>query len=118
MSSTRNKNTKGDYTFEQSIYARQFEYKNNAIYGEAPTTHLPSDSLLPSKLPKHSLSSNPEDIESFLFGIGSTNLVDAKPDVIPGLKQELPSLSMMDKRVPLIMPAPLDVKDNQRARPI
>ena len=113
MTSTRNKNTRGDYYLEQKAYGHQFDYKSDINYGENNKTCYPGDSLLAGRLSHNLLAYNANDVESQLFGIGSSNLVFAKPDTIPQFKS-LYSLSMMDNKVPLIMPVPLVVQKYQR----
>ena len=58
------------------------------------------------------LSKNPSDIESALFGIGSTNLVNPKKAVNPELKC-LPSVAFF-KRPQSYLPEPLVVEAYQR----
>jgi hypothetical protein len=64
------------------------------------------------KTAHRNLSANYSDVESFLFGIGSTNLVSPKSDPIPDI-QQYKSLNIIDK-TPLIMPEQLTVQSNQR----
>ena len=114
MSSTRNKNTPGDYQLEKNRY-EQFYSKTtyiNSPSGMAFTQHLPGDGLLPSKMAAIELSENSSDIESFLFGIGSTNLVTPKAEVKPDIRQ-FKSLSIIDK-TPLILPDELILLPRQR----
>jgi hypothetical protein len=113
MASTRNRNTRGDYFLEQKSYESQINYKSSILFGENKTTHLPGDSLLTGRIANTLLSHNAHDVESQLFGIGSTNLIYAKPDTVPYSKH-LDSLTMMDSRVPLILPIPLVVQKGQR----
>ena len=47
-------------------------------------------------MPPDNLSYNPIEIESVLFGIGSTNLVNPKPLVLPQLKT-LPEVSFFER---------------------
>ena len=55
------------------------------------------------------LSYNPIDIESSLFGINSTNLVNPQPPVKPEIKV-LPSLNMVPtKKVIVMEPKPANV---------
>ena len=61
---------------------------------------------------RDALSSNPIDIETQLFGIGSTNLVNPKTPVRPGL-QVLPEVHFTDKH-DLVMPETYIVMNNQR----
>lgn len=114
MASTRNKNTPGNYKAEQWSLEqyRINEFYKHASNGQAITTHLPGNGLAGSWMPRTELSHNPIEIESFLYGIGSTNLVDPKSDPSPQLKS-VDTLSVAD-RLPLIMPKPLFIEPNQR----
>jgi len=114
MASTRNKNTAGNYqleqwSLEQSRTHKAYLYQPN---GQAITTHIPGNGLLNSWLPRTQLSSNSVDVESYLRGTGTTNLVDPKPDVIPYITPQS-SLSVAE-RTPLIIPKPLYVEPEQR----
>jgi hypothetical protein len=117
MASTRNKNSRGDYCLEQRAFEQQIHYTTNQEYAFAPRTMNPGAGLLQGRLPDTSLSGNPKDIESFLFGIGSTNLVEPQAPVNPELKH-LPELSIVDRKVPLIMPKELITEKDQRPFPI
>ena len=117
MASTRNKNTPGDYLVEQTAYRQQIEYKTNVQYGIATPTLDAGRGLIQGKLPDSMLSGNPNDIESELFGIGSTNLVAPKGQVNPELKQRQ-ALSIVDRQIPLIMPRNLEIQTNQRPFPV
>ena len=67
-------------------------------------------------MPRDTLSNNPVEIESALFGINSTNLVEPQPPV----KAQLKSIPVKQffQRTPLIMPKPLVIEHNQRPFPI
>ena len=58
------------------------------------------------------MSNNPVNIESYLFGIDSTNLVKPRVYEQPELKQ-LQSLQIID-RMPMVMPEPLVIEKDQR----
>ena len=112
MSSTRSKNTSGNYELEQWSIGQQVNYTSLPLYGTPVHTYLPGDGLLSGKVSREQLSNNSCDVESMLRGIGSTNLVNPKAPLsveLHGLK----SLSVID-RVPLFIPAPLVVEPNQR----
>ena len=114
MSSTRNRNTPGNYqleqwSLEQSRVQQSYTYQPN---GQAITTHFAGDGLLPSRLPPTLLSNNSVDIESFLRGVGTTNLVHPKSDVQPELNP-IAQLAIFNKN-PLLLPKPLYVEPEQR----
>lgn len=86
MASTRNRNTPGDYALEKQAYAHKFNFMDHnasSYVGIAYNTMLPGDGLVGMKADARVLSRNPWDIESDLFGIGSTNLEEPKAPVVP-----------------------------------
>jgi hypothetical protein len=114
MASTRNKNTPGDYNLEQYSLERQRNYIHyeHSSYGKPVETMYAGNGLCHGRIAGWNLAQNPEDIESYLFGIGSTNLVSPKQDPTPQYKK-LTQLNIAD-RLQFIMPAPLAVQPNQR----
>ena len=118
MASTRNRNTPGNYNLEQREY-RQFENYTlyaNSQYGAAYNTRLPGNGLMPAQIPWNKMSYNAPDIESFLLGINSTNLVNPAPCFVPELKQ-LESSNIYEKGT-ILMPQPLVVEKSQRPFPV
>jgi hypothetical protein len=115
MASTRNKNTKEDYLLEQNMNKGRESYIHfiNSSSGKAYDNKLFLFGSNPSKLPRETLSRNPVDTESQLFGIGSTNLVVEKQPIKP-LPNKLDYVSYFD-RVPMVLPEPMVVYKNQRA---
>ena len=118
MASTRNVNTPGNYCLEQRQFANSEQYSlyKNSQYGEAYDTRLPGNGLLPAQIPGNKLSHNAPDIESFLFGINSTNLVKPAPTFVPELTK-LESSNIYKTPVTYI-PEPLVILKNQRPLPI
>ena len=118
MTSTRNKNTQGNYSLEQKSYslARDYDLYKHSQYRLAHKTTMPDIIYRPSFLPRDTLSRNPIEIESNLFGINSTNLVKERKPAKPQLKT-LPT-SKFFERVPLFMPKPLVIEKNQRPLPM
>ncbi len=118
MSSTRNKNTPENYCLEQRDYSLADNYNHyiNSSYGNAHRNAIPCLGITPSHMPRDTLSYNPVEIESYLKGIGSTNLVNKQAPLNPILKS-VPMLSYFD-RIPLIMPEPLVIETTQRPFPI
>ena len=118
MASTRNRNTSGNYCLEQREYKQSEQYAlyPNSQYGAAYKTQLPGNGLNPAQIPWNKLSVNAPDIESFLFGINSTNLVTP----VPCLKPELNNLTTANifKKEATIMPIPLWLDSNQRPFPV
>jgi hypothetical protein len=117
MASTRNINTRGDYNLEQ----RQFKnFENytlfpNSQYGAAFNTRLPGNGLNPAQIPWNKLSYNAPDVESFLLGINSTNLVNPAPCFVPELAK-IDSVNVFEKG-PIIVPEPLVIEKSQRPFP-
>jgi len=117
MASTRNKNTPSDYCHQQWSYsqARQHTSYKHSAHGEAYDTKWAGNGLNPGQLPWNTMSKNAPDIESFLFGINSTNLVTPQPCLTPEIKQ-LQSANVFDKG-PVYIPEPLVVEKKQRPFP-
>lgn len=118
MAATRNKNTPGNYCLDNRQNTRiesWLLYKNGA-HGYAYDTKLPGNGLNPCQLPWNTLSHNPADIESFLWGINSTNLVNPQPALTPELKC-LKSANLLENKQ-VIMPIPQAIPKYQRPFPV
>ena len=118
MASTRNKNTAENYELEQYSLHKQISYQTyeNGSSGKAYQTNYAGDGLLPGRIGGSELAHNYCDVESFLYGIGTSNLV--KPFVQPPNQQkDLQSLNVIDK-IPFLLPNPLIVEGGQRPRPL
>lgn len=116
MASTRSRNTPGNYAIEQRTFAdhhNYMSYEKSSFYGTVPNTYFPGQGLIGMKTAGLNLASNSADIESQLFGIGSTNLVSPQTPIAPDVYQ-LKSLNIADK-LPVIVPAPFKADTNQRA---
>lgn len=114
MSSTRNKNTRGNYDSEQYALNKQADYLTyiHSSSGKPQQTQFPGNGLLVGRVAPTELSLNACDIESFLYGIGTTNLV--KPKKAPvGEIRELESLNVI-QRLPVMLPKPLVLETHQR----
>ena len=118
MASTRNNNTKGNYCLQQRSYTDASQYNSyiHSQWGQASKNAIPCLGITPSHMPWNTLSNNPVDIESDLFGINSTNLVEPQAPVQPQLKN-IPMIPYFD-RSPVIMPEKLVVEKNQRPFPL
>jgi hypothetical protein len=114
MASTRNKNTPGNYHLEQNQNKDFKEYNlyQNSSCGEAYKTNFAGNGLNQGRMPYMKLSQNGPDIESFLFGINSTNLVNPAPVFVPKINQ-LQQAHIFDKE-PVFIPEPLVIERNQR----
>jgi hypothetical protein len=104
MASTRNKNSVGDYKMEQQQNKDVCGYSEygHSAYGHPTTTYFAGDGLIMGRIAPVNLSNNSVDIESQLYGIGSTNLVKPKPDVVAEIKG-VKSLDIID-RLPVYVP--------------
>jgi hypothetical protein len=118
MASTRNINTPGNYNLEQREFKQSEIYTlyPNSQYGAAYNTRLPGNGLLPAQIPWNKMSYNAPDIESFLLGINSTNLVNPAPCFVPELAN-LDSTNIYEKG-PVFIPEPLVIEKNQRPFPV
>ena len=116
MASTRNKNSTSDFKIEQKTQnlARNYVAFENGYAGTAdePARAYESVGILPTKMSREHFSSNSVDIESALFGINSTNLVEQQAPVVPHLKN-LPEVKFFD-RLAMFMPDPLVVDKSAR----
>jgi len=118
MASTRNINTMGNYCLEQKTFkeAEQYTTYKYSQYGDAYNTKFPGLGLLPAQISWNQLSDNYADTESFLFGIGSTNLVKPKPCFTPEIKQlEVANIYEAPK---IYLPEKFIVSREQRPYPI
>jgi hypothetical protein len=112
MTSTRNKNTPGNYQMEQRSNINILDYSALDRYGHPSESMFPGDGLLTGRMAPTNLSNNSCDIESELRGIGSTNLVT--PRLPPRIELKyLRSLAFTD-RVPMILPEDLQLDTNPR----
>ena len=99
MSSTRNKNTPGDYRAEQDAYTKAHSfmaYEQSSYVGVPSVSYFQGDGLVGMKTAHRNLSQNYCDIETQLFGIGSTNLVSPQAHIKPEINQ-MPSLNIADR---------------------
>ena len=101
MASTRNINTKSDYCIRQQSYNNSEKYALYPLKRTAYKSAEPEFGIFVGYMPSNQLSRNPVDIESALFGINSTNLVEPQKPVVPLLKK-LPEVKYYDK-IPIIM---------------
>lgn len=114
MASTRNKNTPGNYGSQQTqyrLYRDHLMYQHGA-FGTAYHTNLPGLGLNPAQIPIKKLSYNYTDIETFLLGINSTNLVNPAPPLHPEFKC-LKSVNLIEEK-PVLMPEPFTLTPKQR----
>jgi hypothetical protein len=114
MASARDKNSPANYALEQYSLQKAREYPIYTRYATPIETMWAGDGLIGGRMGARKLANNPEDIESFLFGIGANNLVEPKPQVVA----ELYGLRSMNiyKKDAVYMPKPLVIQPKQRLR--
>jgi hypothetical protein len=102
MASTRNKNTRNDYAIELNKSIHTQEYLLAGDYAQSNATACPGNGLGGAHIPRAQMSSNPIDIETFLFGIGSSDLTKDVPVFDANLKC-LPTYDIFTKE-PTVVP--------------
>ena len=84
--------------------ANDYELYQNSSYGPAYDPAIPCVGYTPSHMARNTLSRNPIEIESALFGINSTNLVEPQKPVKPQLKTV--PMKQFFQRAPLLRRLP------------
>ena len=113
MASTRNHNTLGNYVLQKRQNVQTSNYVTTNEYNSQPV-NLAGYGFIQGHLPQGVLSSNAVDIESFLFGINSTNLTNDKPLTFVPQLNTLNTESVVVENRQVILPAPLEPSRNQR----
>ena len=117
MASTRNKSTRGNYAMEkkQNASGREWGLYANGAGGVAVDPAVPGNGLGGARIPASLLASNPIQIESFLWGIGSMDHLESgeEPQILR------PDLTRMKSarlyaNPDIIMPVPLVVPKGSR----
>ena len=101
----------GNYSLEQRDFQLSAQ-RNMYPTAQHDNTRLAGNGLNPGQMPGHKLSYNSPDIESYLFGINSTNLVNPSSSVSPQLTQ-LDMAHLYEKTV-VLMPRPFVLDRDQR----
>lgn len=112
MASTRNKNTYHDYSLfkrENNLILQNRIFENRRI---AEVSAIPCAGINIGHMPNTVLSKDATDIESRLYGINSTNLVEPAKDFTPRINN-LPSVAFFE-RPKVYLPEPLVIENNQR----
>ena len=119
MASTRNRNTSLDYNLEQNVNknAQQHNLYIHSSAGRPITECMPNLGYMPSHMSRDTFANNPVDIESSLYGIGSSNLVKPCEPVNPSLRP-LDFKDFFDRPTAIVMPYPLVYENNQRPHPV
>ena len=118
MASTRLNNDKVEYCQQKRDWrlSEQFAlYKYKCISAQSAIPQVGINMpMMTSGYNNNILSNNASDIESSLYGVGSTNLVTPKKEMTPRLKK-LPSVSFFD-RMQTVIPEPLVIQNGQRPK--
>jgi hypothetical protein len=114
MASTRDKNSPGNYALEQFSLQKGRDYWTNPDYGHPPTVMFPGNGLLSGRVAATELATNAVDAESFLYGIGSSNLVNPPATFVAQIKK-LDQVSLF-KTQPVVLPASWTPDPGQRLR--
>jgi len=118
MTSTRLKNLPGEYLRERRINQDINNYEMDINKKMPNNTVLPDLGINPGNMSNgfyhNTLSKNTCDIESNLFGINSSNLVEKKPTFQPELNtlQFKPFFKLPERFVP----EPIVINSNQRPK--
>jgi len=116
MTSTSNRNYSGNYDAEQRQYRDHLAFQQylNSASGQAFTNNLPGTGLLAGQVYSGNLSTNNIDVESFLRGTGTVNLV--QPELSTNVKPDLTQLDSLNihEKLPIILPRNLKIEENQR----
>ena len=116
MASTRNKNLSSDFHLETLQNKRIFDNRTFINRQNAHINAFPCAGINIGHMPNHTLSSNATDVESFLYGVNSTNLVNPNNKTFKSFKsnvKQLPSIAFFD-RLQTFIPEPLVIQNNTR----
>lgn len=115
MAATRNKNTRGNYTLDkrQNQNQEQWRLYEYGAGGYAHDPRLPGLGFGPAAIPWNVLSRNAADTESFLRGIGATDLERPMPLLFTPSPTFLPTVDLF-KQGPVLLPQPLVVSKENR----
>jgi hypothetical protein len=110
---TRNRNSRINYNSEIKENANIHQYYVNTCYGENATTQLAGTGFIQGRVPREKISSNSVDIESFLFGIGVSDLRKEKDASLYADLRYLPTQDLY-QRTPIIVAPEFKALKNQR----
>ena len=114
MASTRNKNMPGEYCLRQMSNKHSTNFMTYEGAGLNSNNFLPCAGILHGKVPNNVLSQNSTDVESFLLGINSSNLVDPSPNFNAKLKCS--GLISFFNRPQPSLPTPMVIEGCQRPK--
>ena len=115
MASTRNRNTPLDYNLEKknNNLQQQHNLYLNSSAGRPTSECMPAIGYTPSHMAREALSNNSIDIESSLYGIGASNLVEPCVPVNPSIRN-IEFKEWFERQKEVIMPYPLVFNDKTR----
>lgn len=115
MASTRNKNTVSDYRIEQKALLEEAGWYTAKERRYAYQTRMPQTGINVGHMPNDVLAHNATDIESRLYGIGLSNLVEMPKPVVPEpIKQNYQEETFYYRPEHTWIPEPLIVEKKQR----
>lgn len=115
MASTRNKNTYSDYRIEQRSLEEEASWYTSRQRKYAYQTRMPQTGIMVGQIPNDMLTRNAIDVESRLYGIGLSNLVEPAKPVIPEYIDETYQEQVFyDRPTYTYIPEPLVVERRQR----
>lgn len=116
MASTNMKNATGYYCEQHKRFNKISNCQTDSIISKHKDNCLPDlgiiNGMMTTGYNNNILSNNAADIESSLFGIGSTNLVEMKPDINPSLNK-LKHCKWFPRNN-VFLPKPLVIEKSQR----
>ena len=112
MSSTRNRNMRSDYCLESKTYKKGENYNLFENKRVPKQTMLPCAGVNVGYIPSNELAWNAVNIESQLFGIGASNMIQRKEVEDPRVKK-LDEISFFE-RMDIYIPEPLALEKKQR----
>ena len=117
MASTNMKNGTGYYCEQQKRFNKISNAQTNDNISKQQNVCLPDlgiiNGMMSSGYNHNVLSNNTADIESNLFGIGSTNLVQTRADTSPSMNKR--NYCKWFPRNNVFLPTPLVIEKSQRA---
>ena len=95
---TSDRNSLASYCLEQQARAKIMDHRlfYNGPNGQTFNPAMP-DFVRQGRMPASNFSFNAVDIESSLFIIGSCNLVEPKPEVVPRFKDNLQEIKFFER---------------------
>ena len=118
MASTRSKNTRGNFYLKQQATQHGASYVTDRQFAYPQQVLKAGTGLIQGYMGNAVLAQNQQDIESFLFGIGANNLVAPSPEPFQAQIVDHDAWTILDHRVPLVMPMDLVVENDQRQYPM